>query len=285
MSNRVHILFELNTETMDFSNNDFAPRIKNIISTELISDSFSSESVDQLNRLILKIKGDWVSFECRNNADNYYIKANLIFHHLELNDFEQEIVTDITTKCEIFLKNIQSILNNEIESNADQLSEIIDQDGIIIQVIERGGWGIANSVDALLTSENIKYRTINHRQTRFDGGASGGSEELLLFIASSVASGITWDVMKELILMQLDISADYLKSTFIENKKFKRLRKTISERIGEDHKDLILTEFYNNENEIFLTFSTYGIFAKTVTIICNQDYEIKELKLINKHDK
>lgn len=167
-------------------------------------------------------------------------------------------------------------------NNFEILDKIVDEDGFVIKAHEGGGWGVADDLRKLLSSQNVIVKTIRHQQSRFDGGASGGFEEILLFISGSVTSGITWDILKGLLTSRFGSELEHIKATFVDSMKFKRLRRSIADRIVEDHKDLVLIDFYKQESEIICEFKIYGIIEKTVTVLCDSEYQIRELKLERK---
>ncbi|MGF7050723.1 hypothetical protein J2T13_005273 [Paenibacillus sp. DS2015] len=174
----------------------------------------------------------------------------------------------------------ESMTNNL--NKFDFLDHIIDDDGLVIKAHEGGGWGVAEEITQLLNSSDLPYKTIRHQQSRFDGGASGGFEEIIIFIGASAVSGITWDVIKGILTSQFGPELDNFRASHIDGLRFKQLRKNIAERVVEDHKDIVLIDFYKQESEIICEFKVYGIFEKTITVLCDSEYRIKELKLERK---
>ena len=117
----------------------------------------------------------------------------------------------------------------------DFLDYIIDDDGLVIKAHEGGGWGVAKEIAQLLNSNNLPYKTIRHQQSRFDGGASGGFEEIILFIGASAVSGITWDVIKGILTSRFGSELVNFRASHIDGLRFKQLRKKIAERVAESY--------------------------------------------------
>ena len=91
----------------------------------------------------------------------------------------------------------------------------------------------------------------------FSGGASGRWEEIICFIASSVASGITWDYIKALIESKLPMLNGCVKIQHIEKKEFINLRKRISEMTKIQAKEMSIVKFDKRESDIYMKFMTY----------------------------
>jgi hypothetical protein len=103
-----------------------------------------------------------------------------------------------------------------------------------------------------------------------------------LFIGASASSGVTWDVIKGILTSRVGFDLENLRASLIDSYKFKQLRRTIADRIVEDRNDLVLTDFYKQESEIICVFKVYGKIEKTITVLCNSEYQIQELKMERK---
>lgn len=234
-----NLYLELFIEKMDWSSDDFKTEISHLKSYNLPNVNLTKEIINDLHTQIILTKGDWQNFDCNVVGQNYYVKVNIIFHSLQLDDNENQIINKVLEKIDSILQDLKFDDNLNGVDNFELLDSIFDEDGLIIKAFKNGSWGVADDLTNLLNSNNIEYKTIRHRQSRFDGGASGGFEEIILFIGASVASGITWDVLKGLLISRLGLELENFKASLINSYKFKQLRKDIAERIVEDKKDLV----------------------------------------------
>lgn len=273
----VNLIFEVNLETIDFENESYNTQVTNIKRYEFSSDKIDGNLLDELHVKIIRTKGDWLSYNINYFNSNYYVTANLIFHTPNINKEHNEVIDKVLKECEKFFRenNFKPIQSNY--NNLEKLVEMFNNDGFVISIEDEGGGGILHNeqIEKALRDNNIEFEPISIRQSRFDGGASGGSEKFIYFILTTVQSGITYDVLKFLITSKLGIPADYFKISVLDNFKFKRLRKIIADRVREDERDLILNELYKGEEDITVVFKTRN---SKITLICDRNYELKEMK-------
>lgn len=277
-----NLYFELFLEKMDWGSEDYRTDKTHLKSFELRNVIITEEIIDDLHIEIMQAKGDWLNFNCNVTGSNYYIQTNIIFHSMEMREDDERIVKKVVEKCELFFQNLKTEDVTYNINNFEFLDHIMDEDVFVIKAHEGGGGGVAEELIQLLTSHNFPFKTIRHQQSRFDGGASGGFEEIILFVGASVGSGITWDVLKGVLASRFGFDLENFRASFVDSLRFKRLRRSIADKIVEDHKDLILIDFYKQEIEIICEFKIYGIIEKTITVLCDSEYHIKELKLERK---
>ncbi|MFZ5969592.1 MAG: hypothetical protein ACOYVK_20730 [Bacillota bacterium] len=271
----------INVETIDFRSENFDTEVRQIKSYQFSSEMITTDFVDQLNILMIRTKGDWIKFSYDYFNQNYYVTANLIFHDKQLTIQEENLVNQVIRACEQFFaeKNLQQ--TNQEYNNFDKLCNILSREGFILSISELDGCGKLNyeELALLLRENNIPFEILNGHQSRFDGGASGGSGSLIFFILGSIASGATWDVIKLAFSKKFDFPFEelsYLRITKFENYKFNKLRNILAERIREEEQDLILREILKDDNEIILVFKTP---KKTVHVRCDSNYDIKEMNV------
>ena len=269
--------FELYLENMDWNSDDFKTEVTHLKTYNQQNVLVNEETIDRLHIEIIHAKGDWMNFNTNVVGDNYYIQANLIFNSTDLSEDNKQIIKNVIKKCESFFEDMQ-LTTTTTTTTTNNNFELLNEDGFLIKAHEEGGGRILQDLKQVFSSQDISFKIIRHQQSRFDGGASGGFEEVLLFVASSIASGITWDVLKGMLINKLEPKFESIKSTFMDNKEFKKLRKNIAEIIIEDPRDLVLNEFYKQENELICEFKIYGITEKTITVLCDLEYRIKEFK-------
>ncbi|MFC9707277.1 hypothetical protein ACFTRD_03875 [Paenibacillus sp. NPDC056933] len=277
-----NLFFGLYLEKMDWNSDDYKTEVTHLKAFEIADVLVTEKTINDLHIEIIQAKGDWLNFNTNVVEENYYIQTNLIFHSMDLSEEDEQIINKVIGKCESFFQVLKRLDAATRPSNFELLDKILDEDGFVIKAHEGGGWGVAEDLTQLLSSQNMSFKTIRHQKSRFDGGASGGFEEILLFIGGAASSGITWDILKGLFTNRFGIELENIKATFVDSMRFKQLRRNIADRIVEDHKDLILIDFYNQESEIICEFKIYGIIEKTITVLCDSEYQIKELKLERK---
>ncbi|MGW9529015.1 hypothetical protein ACWHAM_14955 [Paenibacillus terrae] len=269
---------ELYLEKMDWSS-DYSER-EIILSQkyEFKNIRLTENMIDDLHTEVLQIKGDWMTLKANIVGENHYVYINLIFNEADpVNEIDRTL-NRVTEACESFFRDLQESDLKTTSNNFDLLNEIMNEDGFMFKAHQVEEWGVAEEIKQLLAIQNLDFKVIQHHQSRFDGGVSGGAEEFLFFIGSSVLSGITWDVLKGMLVSKFEDERINIKGTPINNEKFKELRRVIAERIREDYRELVLTDFYKNENELIYEFKIYEPTMKTITILCDLEYQIKELK-------
>lgn len=250
-----NIFIAINVENIDFNSENLDTEIRRIKTYQFSSESITSNFIKQLNSLLLKTKGDWIKFDYDYFNDNFYVTVNLIFHNRVLLKQEEDLVKKVISGCEHFFNENKLQTANQAYNNLDKLSIILGQEGYILSISETDGCGelkyeeLAN----LLRGKNIPFEIINGHQSRFDGGASGGSGNFILFILGSITSGLTWDTIKFSISKIFNFpfeELNYLRINKFENYKFNNLRNILAERLREEVKDLILSYMLKNDNEI-----------------------------------
>lgn len=273
-----NLFLKVNLETIDFESETFDTQVKNIKKYVLSSDTLDANLLDRLHTKIIRTKGDWLRYDIDFFNGNYYVCMNLIFHSPNQTKEQYKIVEKIITECEKFFTENSFKCVNEKYNNSEKLAEIVDNDGFIISIADEDGGGILDNkhIEKILRENDIDFETLRINQSRFDGGASGVTGRFIYFILSSVQSGVTYDIIKSLIISKLGIPIDYFKLSIFDNFKFKRLRKIIADRIREDVYDIVLSELYKGEEEITIVFKTQD---QRITLICDKDYEIKEIRV------
>lgn len=274
-----NLFFDSYSESMDFLKNDFNPKIQKIRSYNLSSNKINDELIEALRTKILRLKGDWISSKSTYFNDNYYVQINLLFHHKELTPDDKKLIKNICSELDNFFKELNLIQYTEINyNNADKLTEIFEAEGFVLSISEQDGGGILDSkeVEEIFKFHDIQFETVSISKSRFDGGASGGSEELIYFIANSIVSGITWDVIKPILAANLKSPIDYFRVVTLDNFKFKKMRGILAERLREEEVNIVLIKLHKGNEQIKITFKAG---TKTIHVTCDHGYIIKDLKV------
>lgn len=269
---------ELRLEKMNWSSNYSKREITPSQKYKFENIRLTESMIDDLHTLILQIKEDWMTLKVSIVGENYYIYITLIFDDTDPADEIDRTLNRIKEACESYFKDSQELGLKTNSNNFDLLNEIMNEDGFVFKAHQIEEWGVAEEIKQLLATQNQDFKVIQHYQSRFDGGLSGGAEDFLFFIGSSVLSGVTWDVLKGILASKFEDERTNIKSTSINNEKFKELRREVAERTREDYRELVLTDFYKNENELICKFKIYEPTMKKIIILCDLKYQIKELK-------
>lgn len=269
-----NLIVQINMEAMNSEN--FEIKAKNIRSYQLTSNAVSENMLNELYAIMLNKRGDWFSFDRNYFNDNYYIDINFIMMDEQLEYLDMNSFDGIIEACEHFFS--ENGLSSTISSynNLDKLDKLFNQKGYLVG-FHHLDCGEEIDIDELklsLNELNLSYEVINKRQSFHEQGASSEAADLIVFIFSSVAQGMTWDLIKYSLSKAIRIPDIF--SSYLENYNFKRARKIIADRVQEDSKDLILTRLEPKNGNIYIQYSTP---SKIIKIEYDQGYNIKKIKV------
>lgn len=271
------LLFEISVETIDFSSECFDREIKHIKTFELANATITQNDFQKLIDMTLKKKGDWYTLDYDFSINELNASVTLIFHNPEITEEEQSLVNSIIEDCEIFFVN--KMMYTDDGNHRDEFPE---DDGLIItriNEVEDDVYISHSEIEELLKGQGIEYKIVNLRGSQYEGGCGSGSDAFMFFIKASIESGITWDVIKLLLISKLNINLDKFDFQIIDNLKYKRLRRIIADRIQEDYKSLILIGFSKDEENDKIEISM-KCRRKLIHIECNKNYEIKQVEVV-----
>lgn len=273
-----NLYLNIYTETMDFVSGDFTPNIVKVKNYICSLNNFNNEKIEELRALIMRVKGDWISFKYAFFNETYYVDVYLIFRNKTLSVNQEEIVKNIILQCgEFLLKNKYGAIDINI-NNSDKLSKLLEEDGFILSISENDGSGLLNNkeIEKVFNENDIKYEVLNIGKSSFDGGASGAAENLIYFIMSSAASGVTWDIMKPILTGNLALPIQSITMKVMDKYNFNKLRKIVADRIRVEERSLILTEMHKKNSKLNLEFRTSN---KKIHITCDSNYNIIDFKV------
>lgn len=261
-------------------NDDGSSIITEIKSYYCSSKNITLESLDVLRDSLLIAKGDWISFRCSYFNDTYYVDIYLIFHFKELTIDDENLIQNVFNQCEKFLSDNNSQPLDDNINNLKILSEITEADGFILNIFDEFSDLQIDyaKIEEVLITNNVRFKPLNITKTNYEHGASIESIDLLYFIFTSAASGVTWDIIKNIIQTKLNIPLQSSAIKYIEKYNFSKLRKDIADKIGDEEKHLILEEMIKKPSKINLKFRTKD---KKVEIECDKDYNIKKFNSEN----
>lgn len=196
-----------------------------------------------------------------------------------MEESDRKTVSTVLDTIEQFIGSIK------IDTYLDNNKVINDfngnDEGIILKVI-RPGEIITDykELEIFLSKENIDYSIVSKISSHAETGASGGESELILFIANTVASGVTWDMLK-MGISKIVSPFEEVSIKLFENIQFQRVRKIVSNRSRIDEKELILFDFRVNEDKGLIEI-VFKAGRKYIYIRCDMAYNILAYKLSNK---
>jgi len=268
-----NIIVELFIEQMNLDYDDSRSDIIRIRNYKAINVLFVEERYVELQNKIMDVKNDGVRFICEIVGINVVIKI-FLFYGTNIDYHVQNTISKIDRYCEEFCRTLEKSDNLSDISSSDLLDKIIEEDGYLFRI---DSLGVVKELSELLSSKKISYIPIRRLKSRFERGASSEWEEILIFIGQTMVSGLTWDIIKRLVLKRF--GKKYVQSIYFERKKYNRLKKEIANMVVENYKDLVLINFCKKRSNIIFEFKVYGIVEKTITITCDPEYHIKKLKL------
>lgn len=272
-----NIFFELFIESADFSGKDLKIKKSIAYSSQYNTLSITDNDIENLYSKILRAKGDWASLNFYNFNNNFYIEISLIFNAGYQSVEHKNIINKVLKICDDFVNASKVGEVNIYYNNLSKLEEIAFDECYVLSLSEGGGGVIDfDVVKKVLNEKHLDYNVVTEKISRFDGGASGSSEEFIAFLSATVASGLTWDMVKMALAYKLGIDIDRIIITCLNKAKFKILRRDIADKIRERSKDLYLKRFEEKNSKLILVFGCKGT---EIEVVCDKEYRIKSLKI------
>ncbi|EMS72581.1 hypothetical protein [Ruminiclostridium cellobioparum] len=272
-----NIFFELFIESADFSGKDLKIKKSSAYSSQYNTLSITDNDIENLYSKILRAKGDWASLNFYNFNNNFYIEISLIFNAGYQSVEHENIINKVLKICDDFVNASKVGEVNIYYNNLSKLEEIAFDECYVLSLSEGGGGVIDfDVVKQVLNEKHLDYNVVTEKISRFDGGASGSSEEFIAFLSATVASGLTWDMVKMALAYKLGIDIDRIIITCLNKAKFKILRRDIADKIRERSKDLYLKRFEEKNSKLILVFGCKGT---EIEVVCDKEYRIKSLKI------
>ncbi|KHD16001.1 hypothetical protein [Clostridium butyricum] len=237
--------------------------------------------IEELKNRILNVK-DWIETKSFFYNNEYYIDIYIIFNNKPITKEQIRLKDKILYVCREFLE--ENDFTDKLYKNINDSKNLLEDsitDGFIIDICENDGGGVFDykSIQSLLKESKIDFESLNININEFSGGASGQWQEIVCFVASSVASGITWDYIKALIDNELPMLKDCIKVQYIEKKGFKKVRKRVAEMTRIKEKEIYIVKFDKNKSDIQMNFMTLD---KKIYVRCDNNYHIINLEVKEK---
>ncbi|SFL37281.1 hypothetical protein SAMN04487943_101226 [Gracilibacillus orientalis] len=262
-------------EIVDFTSEDLNESTKELANFDFTSDNRIEDEIEDFFTKIFLKKGDWASFDIHLNENIIYIEITLIFTNPELLTEDFAVQKTVLNECSKYVEeNSKSIIENQKFTSTDL-------DGYLIS-INQPGISTLNYINLkqAFDKENINYKIESKFTNQTEVGAGGGESDIILFIANTVASGVSWDVVKSIITTNIDyFSHKGFLSNVIEKRKFKKVRKIVADKARVDEENLILHEFVNEVENVKMVFKSPNGY---IYICCDSEKDIRKYKLSNK---
>ncbi|PFI17432.1 hypothetical protein [Bacillus cereus] len=271
------VYFTLFAEHIEFDTPEQKTEREKLKEYIFISESLTSQSIDDLFIELMQIKTDWMDYKLTEDKDNMYVKITLLFPYTEGKKVTH-ISSEIFSLIENFINANKSTAQHENRDTAEDSDE--DTEGLLIKINSREGID-PNEFLLELKKQNIDFDIITKNITRVEAGAGNTIVEFILHMKDTafdgIVSGAAWDIMKTGIFTLLVRRTDSSRSTS-KNIKYKKLRKSISIRTNIKPKDLTLIDSYENDSETICEFKGNNL---NITVICDENYDILEFSVEN----
>ncbi|WP_193065400.1 hypothetical protein [Oceanobacillus oncorhynchi] len=275
------VIINIRTVLIDFNSENFEEYLNYIESFKFYTNKPFEEKVEELFISILKIKGDWAHYDLITNENILIVDYDLLFTSTTLTDSDKKVIDMVLNTTKQLIENIKvstvidshDIFKSDKDNNEDK--------GIILKLEKHGEVTTDHKeIETYLNNKNIKYSVVSKNSSHTESGAGGGGSELLLFIATTIASGVTWDMLK---MGLSQIMPPFEGTTFkvLESYHFKRVRNIVANRSKIDKNELILIDFIKNEDEGLIQM-VFKANKKYIYICCDTKYNTLVYKLSNK---
>ena len=269
-----NICLELYAKKIDYSSEHFNSEQELIRAYQFSSESILEKDLQKLIYQIKCTKNDGFNLDYEFTEHDYYIRF-IFFFGKNLTNEDQEIISDIVNECEKLIKNNQIELELVFKEYGQCFGE---EEGFILGVSQDDIIISHNDVEEALTDNNINYRLIDVCYSEYEHGCGAGTESFILFIKASIESGITWDLIKAILSVKIGEFGEYVKLNLLDNLRFKKLRKMAADRIREDEKYLVLTDFNRDQEKNMISIS-FKCKRKKINMVCDNDYNIESFYL------
>jgi len=227
------IKFEIYNRFIDFAGN-FEIRDEQKFDGIFKSDNYTDEFESELFSLIMMQKGDGVSMDISSSNNFHEIKIYLIYPEDTIDDIT--LIGVIQQWC-----NDKFIATNE---EFDILGVNIKEDGLIVELSDVYYPKLKEALIDEFEKNNIVCEVISHEKRAYEQGAGDYREQIFLFIASAIGSGMSWDIAKSLILKVYHRFTDETES-ISSHKAFngEKLKEFVSGMSGENTINMNITNF------------------------------------------
>jgi hypothetical protein len=202
------------------------------------SEEYTHEMESDLYRTIMMKKGDGVSMDIDSTGNLHTIKIFLIFS----TDGEAD-----WSLIGLIRGWIDSHFRNKQNEDYSFAGVEITKEGLIVELQDVVFRELAPNLINELNENGMKCDIVGHKKRSYDNGSGDYREAILFFVASSIAGGVTWDIIKPLFLKVYRKFTDEIGS-MERHKSFNsaRLIDSISELTGENQLNSIITDVNTN---------------------------------------
>ncbi len=273
----INVRIEIEIETVDWDSGTFEREQIPLKTYSFDVVNFTTQNIDDIFITIMKIKGDGVNLSYNVTADEVYASYSLIFNSKNVSESDLSLVNGILKNIEEYFLHLPEY--PAVNSNY-AFDEEVPEEGILIMTPDDGVTIYDyREFSAILEEVKVRNHVISINGSHFECGAGNGAEAVMLFVWGAISSGVTWDVLKALLIAKMP-DLDISNFKVIDNFKFKYLRTTVANRVCVNPKDLILVGFdkepKDNDDIMAVVFKHK---KKLINIECNKDYNIIRLEM------
>ncbi|KEZ47739.1 hypothetical protein [Metabacillus indicus] len=264
------IYITLLAEHIEFDTNEQLTEVEMLKDVNFCSDTITQQEIEDLFHHLLRIKGDWITYDLTENHYNIYLVIKLLYPYFN-GEKEKNIPSEIYNELDKFISTHK--VNTSTLNENMSLYKVSGYGSMY--VIEKPSELDETNVFEQLKENNIPYEIISNNTQRTESGAGAEFSEAIIFIKDSVASGVAYDLLKAGILMSVSYVAGNINRTPRKagNINYKNLLKDISTRVNVKPNQITLTNMYAQEDETIFEFRANGNY---ITVICDEDNLIKE---------
>lgn len=263
------IIVDVYDECINFSNDDFESKFTHQFGKVYTAERFDPSKEYELGTVILQNKGDGMTIKVNSNNNIHFIEVFLLYGELDAKS-QEDLILSIKKWLDTNFDDFEE--EDKIRLECDENYE----DGFFIKVegVEKSDF-LVPLIDSL-ESEGIRAKVVNHKKVQNEWGAGSYFEQILLFITSSISSGIAWDLIKGRLNILMDQFRELDKSKQIQGFDIQKIITKVAENVGENSFNLQLIDMEVAEELYVITLKTR---YQEIKVKCNNEYHIKSCNI------
>lgn len=271
---------KINTDVVSYAQNKDPGRFivdeREVFSFETSTNNINQKDIEGLIGRLGEIIGDGYSINYNYSANELFTRFYLIDYY---KDAEERLVDDIINECNKFFNERVQVNNIDKDNFEDELFE---EDGILLCFENQPECDLIVSkeeIEEVLKENAISSKVMNVSGSKIECGCSGSSDAFIIFLWSTIASGVTWDTIKNLIAFKFRMELSRIGACFLENIQYKRIRRIVADRIQEEPKNLSLVWFMKDigTDSIYMRLKCR---KRLINLECSKNYNIIKLEVL-----
>ncbi|MEK4234819.1 hypothetical protein [Paenibacillus sp. FSL H7-0714] len=204
------------------------------------SSTFEKEAERDLFVEIMTAKNDGMTFDVHSIGSYHTIVVNL-FYSMGL-EADLKLVEMIRNWCEKMFEVLDRVDDKLAFDNFRTTS-----DGVLLNFDDIYDTEFLADLSEVFAENSLEVQIIGHKKHSYERGAGDYREELILFIKSSIESGVAWDVIKGIFTLIL-VKTGMNQNQLVMSKSFDsdQIISAVSEKINENAMNIRITDIRNN---------------------------------------